>query len=202
MTSHTTLFTCHAQQPARTGSSQSQPAQAMSSPCTMAALDLRKNFPFAHQMICKQHIVLNHVFFRYESNLEIRTRYITINAFYPCATEGCTQTISCDISAGSLAVADPRGRPGASPLQTKIFLISCSFSEILANLYAGAPVLEGWRPLLWEIPDPPLNDHVICPYLTETSYATENPNRSCHTLVSNRIYRMTQSGILEHLPER
>ena len=37
----------------------------------MAALhDLRWNILFSRQMICKQHIVLNHVFFRYESNLE------------------------------------------------------------------------------------------------------------------------------------
>ena len=43
----------------------------MSSPCRMAALhDLCWDFLFSHQMICKQHIVLNHVFFRYESNLE------------------------------------------------------------------------------------------------------------------------------------
>ena len=48
-------------------------------------------------------------------------------------------------------VADPR-----PPLRTKIFLISCSFSENLANLYAGAPLLEGWRPLLRGILDPPL----------------------------------------------
>ena len=50
------------------------------------------------------------------------------------------------------------GTPGVRPppLRTKIFLISCSFSENLANLYAGAPLLEDWRPLLWEILDPPL----------------------------------------------
>ena len=37
----------------------------------MAALhDLRWDFLFSHQMICKQHIVLNHMFFQYESNLE------------------------------------------------------------------------------------------------------------------------------------
>ena len=48
------------------------------------------------------------------------------------------------------------GAPGVSPLRTKIFLISCSFSEILVNLYVGAPVLEGWRPLIWGIMDPSL----------------------------------------------
>ena len=37
----------------------------------MAALhDLCWDFLFSCQMNCKQHIVLNHVFFRYESNLE------------------------------------------------------------------------------------------------------------------------------------
>ena len=37
----------------------------------MAALhDLCWDFLFSSQMICKQHIVLNHVFFQYESNLE------------------------------------------------------------------------------------------------------------------------------------
>ena len=28
------------------------------------------DFLFSHQIICKQHIILNHMFFRYESNLE------------------------------------------------------------------------------------------------------------------------------------
>ena len=41
----------------------------------------------------------------------------------------------------TFAVADPRGRPRRPP-RTKIFLISCSFSENLSNLYAGAP---SWR---------------------------------------------------------
>ena len=31
---------------------------------------------YSHQMICKQHIVLNHLFSEYESNLEIQTRNI------------------------------------------------------------------------------------------------------------------------------
>ena len=45
----------------------------------MAVLyDLHWNPLFSRQMICKQYIVLNHVFFWYESNLEIRTRYITL----------------------------------------------------------------------------------------------------------------------------
>ena len=37
----------------------------------MVALhDLHWNFLFSCQMICKQHIILNHMFFQYESNLE------------------------------------------------------------------------------------------------------------------------------------
>ena len=51
----------------------------MSSPHGMAApYELCWNPLFSHQMICKQYIVLKHVFFQYESNLEIRTRYITL----------------------------------------------------------------------------------------------------------------------------
>ena len=47
----------------------------------MVALhNLRWNFLFSCQMICKQYIVLNHVFFQYESNLEIQTRYINATA--------------------------------------------------------------------------------------------------------------------------
>ena len=43
----------------------------MSSLCGMVALhDLHWNFLFSCQMICNQHIILNHVFFQYESNLE------------------------------------------------------------------------------------------------------------------------------------
>ena len=39
------------------------------------------------------------------------------------------------------AVAHPRGRlRHAPPLRTKIFLISCSFGENLANLYVGGPL--------------------------------------------------------------
>ena len=55
-----------------------------------------------------------------------------------------------------MTVADLRGAP-PPPLQTKIFSISCSFSENLAKSYVGAP-LESWRPLLWGILDPPLHD--------------------------------------------
>ena len=73
-TSRATLFTCHVQQLVRTGLSQSQPAWTTSSPCGMAALhDLHWDFLFSHQMICKQRIVLNHVFLQYESNLETVT---------------------------------------------------------------------------------------------------------------------------------
>ena len=56
------------------------------------------------------------------------------------------------------SVVDPRGE-GTPPHRTKIFLISCSFSENLANLYSDTSLLEGWRPLLREILDPPLVLH-------------------------------------------
>ena len=46
----------------------------MSSLCGMVAChDLHWNPLFSRQMICKQYIILNHVFFRYESNLETVT---------------------------------------------------------------------------------------------------------------------------------
>ena len=48
------------------------------------------------------------------------------------------------------------GRARRAPLlRPKIFSISCSFSQNLAKSYVGAP-LEGWRPLLRGILDPPL----------------------------------------------
>ena len=58
----------------------------------MVALhDLRSDFLFSCQMICKQHIVLNQVFFRYESNLEPVTlkiklilKYVIIWLLYNC----------------------------------------------------------------------------------------------------------------------
>ena len=58
----------------------------MSSPCGTAALhDFCWDFLFSRQMICKQHIVLNHVFFRYKSNLKPVTLICIItlqNHFY------------------------------------------------------------------------------------------------------------------------
>ena len=54
------------------------------------------------------------------------------------------------------AVPDPRGRARAPPSRTKISLISCRFQENLTNLYGWRPLLEGFRPLLWGILDPPL----------------------------------------------
>ena len=58
-------------------------------------------------------------------------------------------------------MADPRGRAPGTPLRTKIFLITCSVWENLANLLVGAPLLEGWRPLLRGIVDPPLQNIYI-----------------------------------------
>ena len=51
----------------------------------MVALpDLCWNFLFSCQMICKQHIVLNHVLFQYEINLEPVTLQTTktVRIFY------------------------------------------------------------------------------------------------------------------------
>ena len=46
-----------------------------------------------------------------------------------------------------------KGREGRPPAQ--IPTISCSFWENMAKSYVSAPP-ESWRPLLWEILDPPL----------------------------------------------
>ena len=56
---------------------------------------------------------------------------------------------------GIISGGSKGGAPGARPPRPKIFSISCSFSEKLAKSYVGAP-LEGWRPLLQGILDPPL----------------------------------------------
>ena len=54
-------------------------------------------------------------------------------------------------------MADLRGGAGhvPPPPGVQILLISCSFWEILAKSYVGAPP-GSWRPLLGEILDPPL----------------------------------------------
>ena len=49
---------------------------------------------------------------------------------------------------------------GAPPPRPKIFSIACSFSENLTKSYVGAP-LEGRRPLLQGILDPPLSNAVV-----------------------------------------
>ena len=63
------------------------------------------------------------------------------------------------------SLADPRRRHalGARPLRPNVFLISCSFSEILANRMLARP-LEGWRPSYEEYldPPPPFNILNIC----------------------------------------
>ena len=43
--------------------------------------NLHWNFLFSHQMICKQYIVLNHVFFLYESNLKPITVLSVLSMF-------------------------------------------------------------------------------------------------------------------------
>ena len=66
---------------------------------------------------------------------------------------GISPVIDCSLSIkytnmwwGHFSGGSKGGAPGArSPLRTKIFSISCTFSENLAKSYVGAP-LEGWRP--------------------------------------------------------
>ena len=54
------------------------------------------------------------------------------------------------------AVADLHSKIFDAPLPgVQILSISCSFWEILAKSYVGAP-LESWHPHLGEILDPPL----------------------------------------------
>ena len=49
------------------------------------------------------------------------------------------------------------GRQGrAPPLWIRILSFSCSFQEIFDQIIGLHPHLVGWRPLLWEILDPPL----------------------------------------------
>ena len=73
----------------------------------MAALhNLCWDFLFSRQMICKQHIVLNHVFFRYESNLKPITvmqqivificqiKLYIFAVFSPVATSGSHQWLA------------------------------------------------------------------------------------------------------------
>ena len=99
-----------------------------------------------HHIFCRQFLCLRITHACYHQHLlAMRDRRLY--------TDHILWHISRFTSSGGSKGAPPACPP---PLRTKIFLISCSFSEILANLYAGAPVLEGWRPLLWGIPDPPL----------------------------------------------
>ena len=69
--------------------------------------------------------------------------------FLPCTIYPTTAAL-CNVSN---AVADLGGE--GVPLRAKIFSISCSFSQNRVKSYVGAP-LEGWRPLLRGILDPPL----------------------------------------------
>ena len=47
--------------------------------------------------------------------------------------------------------------PGTrAPLWIQILSFSCSFGEIFDQIIGWRPRLGGWRPLLWEILDPPL----------------------------------------------
>ena len=110
-TSHATLFTCHVQQLVRTGLSWSQPAWTTSSPHGTAALhNLCWDSLFSCQMICKQHIILNHVFFQYESNLE-------------------PVTCQWEIQGGL--------QGSAPPLFIQILSFSCRFQQKLSKITGG-----------------------------------------------------------------
>ena len=63
------------------------------------------------------------------------------------------------------------------PPGVQILSISCSFWDILAKLYVGAPPPGSWRPLLEEILDPPLYWHNFCRKLHENDkrIALRNP---------------------------
>ena len=60
-----------------------------------------------------------------------------------------------------MSVVDLRGALLVhAPLRTKIFSISCSFSENLVKIICWCPRLEGWCPLLWK--------SWICPWMCTT----------------------------------
>ena len=59
------------------------------------------------------------------------------------------------ISHNWLVSGGSKGAPPV-PLRTKMFLISCSFWEQSGKFVRFSPHLEGWRPLLQGILDPPL----------------------------------------------
>ena len=84
-----------------------------------------------------------------------------------------------------LAVADLGGTQPAPPPWPKIFSISCSFSRNLAKSYVGAP-LEGWRPLLRGILDPPLVSLTNLKLKSSLTRAVENSIVSCQLACHTR----------------
>ena len=53
-------------------------------------------------------------------------------------------------------------RDACPPLWVQILSFSCSFQEIFDQIIGCSPHLGGWRPLLWEILDPPLVNNLVC----------------------------------------
>ena len=51
------------------------------------------------------------------------------------------------------------------------FLNIMVLAENLTNLYAGAPLLEGWHPLPYEILDPPLQKLQSCSHIHFQQFA-------------------------------
>ena len=70
-------------------------------------------------------------------------------------------------------MADLNSKILDTPSGVQILSISCSFWESLAKSYVGAP-LEGWRPHIGEVLDPPLQNYETnVDLLTETDLEFE-----------------------------
>ena len=80
------------------------------------------------------------------------------------------------------------GAPGAPLLRTKIFLISCNFWGKSGKIVCWCLPVEGWRPLLWGILDPPLG----CSSLQKSHSDVANVDcHSQHNKHSNEIFHIT-----------
>ena len=103
---------------------------------------------------------------------------------WPNFYENCMKMRKTELRKGCAPSGGFRGAHPARPppLRPKIFSISCSFLENLTKLYVGAP-LEGWRPLLQGILDPPLAPNVDPPL---------------HLLVICEVFSQTPNSHLIH----
>ena len=85
----------------------------------------------------------------------MQTSAWTATSLGPSKDSGQPQSVRYTCQFTIWLIGGFRGGVGGS-LRPEMFSISCSFLEKLANSYVGAPHLDGWRPLLLEILDPPL----------------------------------------------